>query len=144
MHCPSNATPMGMLVVNMYWFLFVSFWIIDSDSDNFHTSKEVPKVKSSGSTKSAKTNADGPHQGVKVGMKSPVKASSHQSKAAKSPITRKATEPPQPKQTPTSVFDYFGNAAVQRSGKKLVASVKRKVVSVDSPFTLHWFHHQYN
>lgn len=66
-----------------------------------------------------------------MGLKSPVKPSSHQSKAAKSPVTPKATEPPQPKQTPTSVFDYFGKAAVKRSEKKLVASVKRKVVSVD-------------
>lgn len=129
---------------NMYWFLFVYFWIIDSDCDNFCTLKEVPKVKSNGSTKSAKTDADGPHQGVKVGTKSPVKPSSHQSKAAKSPVTPKATEPPRPKRTPTSVFDYFGNAAIQRSEKKLVASVKRKVVSVDLPSILHWFHHQYN
>lgn len=128
----------------MYWFLFLYFWIIDSDSDNFHTLKAVPKVKSNGSTKSAKTDADGPHQGVKVGMKSPAKSSSHQSKAAKSLVSPKATQPPQPKQTPTSVRDYFGDAAVQRSEKKLVASVKRKVVSADSPFILHWFHHQYN
>lgn len=121
---------MGMLMDNMYWSLLVSFSITDSESDDFHTLKEVSKVKSNGSNKSAKTDADGPHRGVKVEMKSPVRPPSHQSKAAKSPVTPKATEPPQPKQTPTSVLDYFGNALVQRSEKKLVASVKRKVVSV--------------
>ncbi|CAF94209.1 unnamed protein product, partial [Tetraodon nigroviridis] len=103
----------------------------DSDDDTFHTKKEIAKAKSNGSTKSAKTDADGPQRGARAGVKSPVKPASHQSKAAKSPVTPKATEPPQPKRTPTSVLDYFGNAAVQRSEKKLVASAKRKVPTQD-------------
>lgn len=112
----------------------------DSDSDSFPTLKGVSKAKSNGASKSTKPGADGPRQGVKVEMKSPVKPPLRQSKAAKSPVTPKSTEPPPPKKTPTSVLDYFGNAAVQRSEKKLVASVKRKVVSVVSSCVLHWFH----
>lgn len=113
----------------------------DSDSDSFQTLKgQVKKAKSNGASKSTKPDADGPHQGVKAEMKSPVKPPPRQSKAAKSPVTPKSTEPPPPKKTPTSVLDYFGNAAVQRSEKKLVASVKRKVVSVVSSSVLHWFH----
>uniref|UniRef100_H3CJ79 Replication factor C subunit 1 n=1 Tax=Tetraodon nigroviridis TaxID=99883 RepID=H3CJ79_TETNG len=85
----------------------------DSDDDTFHTKKEIAKAKSNGSTKSAKTDADGPQRGARAGVKSPVKPASH------------------PKRTPTSVLDYFGNAAVQRSEKKLVASAKRKVPTQD-------------
>lgn len=136
-HCPRNANLMSMLVDNVLIFIGLFFSITDSDSDNFHTLKEVPKIKPNVSTKSTKPDPDGSQQGVKGGMKSPVKLSSQQSKAAKSPVTPKAADPPRPKQTPTSVLDYFGHAAVQRSEKKLVASVKRKVVSVDSPSILH-------
>lgn len=67
-------------------------------------------------------------------MKSPVMPAS---KAATSPVTPKSTKPPQPKQTPTSAFDYFGKATVLRSEKKLVASIKRKTVSVDLSSMLH-------
>lgn len=69
-----------------------------------------------------------------MGMKSPVTPAS---KAATSPVTPKPSQPPQPKKTPTSAFDYFGEATVQRSEKKLVASIKRKAVSVDSSSMLH-------
>lgn len=107
---------------------------LDSDSDNFRTLKDVSKDKSNGAAKSTKPAANCRQQGVKVGTGSPV---SPVSRAVKSPVTPKSTEPPQPKQTPTSVLDYFGQSAVQRSDKKLVASVKRKVVSVDSSCLLH-------
>ncbi|XP_003972215.2 replication factor C subunit 1 isoform X1 [Takifugu rubripes] len=95
----------------------------DSDSDTFHTLKEVSKGKST------KSDVNGPQKGVKMGMKSPVTPAS---KVATSPVTPKSTQPPQPKQTPTSALDYFGKGTVQRSEKKLVASVKRKVPTQDS------------
>lgn len=109
-------------------FYLLIFSTIDSDSDSFHTLKEVSKGKST------KSDVNGPQQGVKMGMKPPVTTAS---KAATSPVTAKSTQPPQPKQTPTSAFDYFGKATVQRSEKKLVASIKRKAVSVDSSSMLH-------
>uniref|UniRef100_A0A6Q2X6E8 Replication factor C subunit 1 n=1 Tax=Esox lucius TaxID=8010 RepID=A0A6Q2X6E8_ESOLU len=46
-------------------------------------------------------------------------------KLPQTPITPKSA-PLQPKLTPTSVIDFFGSGAVQRSDKKLVASTKRK------------------
>ncbi|XP_068448228.1 replication factor C subunit 1 [Clinocottus analis] len=101
----------------------------DSDSDNFQTLKKVSKPKQNGSDKkAAKPGAGGAPPGVKEGLRSPAKPSSAQGKAAgKSPVTPKsAPPPPSRKQTPTSVLDYFGSAAVQRSDKKLVASTKRK------------------
>lgn len=108
--------------------LFTYFSTIDSESDSFHTLKEVSKGKST------KSDISGPQQGVKMGTKSPVTPAS---KAATSPVTPKSTQPPQTKQTPTSALDYFGSAIVQRSEKKLVASIKRKAVSVDSSSMLH-------
>ncbi|XP_056890951.1 replication factor C subunit 1 isoform X1 [Takifugu flavidus] len=95
----------------------------DSDSDTFQTLKEVSKGKST------KSDVNGPQKGVKMGMKSPVTPAS---KVATSPVTPKSTQPPQPKQTPTSALDYFGKGTVQRSEKKLVASVKRKAPTQDS------------
>lgn len=96
---------------------YFSVLLVDSDSDNFQSLKKVSKTKQNG--------------GAQVGMKSPIRHLSSQSKAAvKSPVTPKTAAPPQPKQTPTSVFDYFGNTAIQRSDKKFVASTKRKAVSI--------------
>uniref|UniRef100_A0A8C5IA59 Replication factor C subunit 1 n=1 Tax=Gouania willdenowi TaxID=441366 RepID=A0A8C5IA59_GOUWI len=70
--------------------------------------------------------------------KSPVKPVSAQMKKTglKSPPAAPATPaskapPPKPKQTPTSVLDYFGGGMIQRSDKKLVASTKRKAVSTN-------------
>ncbi|XP_056265481.1 replication factor C subunit 1 [Pseudoliparis swirei] len=106
----------------------------DSDSDNFQTLKKVSKPKQNGSAKqAAKPGAGSARQGVKEGLRSPPKPSTAPGKAAlKSPVTPKSTSPPTHKQTPTSVLDYFGSAAVQRSDKKLVASIKRKAVSASS------------
>nr|XP_046269466.1 replication factor C subunit 1 isoform X2 [Scatophagus argus] len=103
----------------------------DSDSDNFQSLKKVSKPKHNGTAKPTKSDAQSCHSGAKEGLKSPMKPSSTQSKTAiKSPVTPKS--PPQPKQTPTSVLDYFGNATVQRSDKKLVASTKRKAPTQDT------------
>lgn len=111
---------------------YSSFLVVDSDSDNFKSLKNVSKPKQNGTAKPTKSDAEGARPGAKVGMKSPIRPSSTQSKTAvKSPVTPKSAGPPQPKQTPTSVFDYFGSAAIQRSDKKLVASTKRKAVSID-------------
>ncbi|XP_076584285.1 replication factor C subunit 1 isoform X1 [Chaetodon auriga] len=104
----------------------------DSDSDNFQSLKKVSKPKQNGTAKPTKSEAGGARPGAKSGVKSPVKPSSTQGKTTvKSPVTPKSAPPPQPKQTPTSVFDYFGSTAVQRSDKKLVASVKRKAPTQD-------------
>lgn len=106
--------------------------VVDSDSDNFQSLKKVSKPKQNGKSKPTKPDAEVPLPGAKVGKKSPIKPSSTQSKTAvKSPVTPKSVKPPQPKQTPTSLVDYFGSAAIQRSDKKLVASTKRKAVSND-------------
>uniref|UniRef100_A0A3B4BK81 BRCT domain-containing protein n=1 Tax=Periophthalmus magnuspinnatus TaxID=409849 RepID=A0A3B4BK81_9GOBI len=86
----------------------------DSDSDNFQTLKRTSKAKQNGKS-----------------SKSPVKSSTQGKNVLKSPVTPKIAPPPKPKQTPTSVFDYFGSASIQRSDKKLVASTKRKAVSLE-------------
>lgn len=108
--------------------------IVDSDSDNFQSLKKTSKTKQNGLSKQAQSDADGIHPGTKEGMKSPAKPPSTQGtpggKHAPVPVTPKSAPPPQPKQTPTSVFDYFGSGTVQRSDKKLVASAKRKAVSL--------------
>ncbi|XP_042079308.1 replication factor C subunit 1 [Haplochromis burtoni] len=95
----------------------------DSDSDNFQSLKKTSKSKQNGTAKTTKAEA-------KQSGKSPVKPSSTQGKTTPKsppvPSTPKSAPPPQPKQTPTSVLDYFGSASVQRSDKKLVASTKRK------------------
>ncbi|KAM8878792.1 replication factor C subunit 1 isoform 2-T2 [Spinachia spinachia] len=99
----------------------------DSDSDNFQSLKKASKPKQNGTAKQTKPDAAVARPQVKRGLKSPPKPSTTQGKAvAKSPGTPKSTPPPPLKQTPTSVLDYFGSAAVQRSDKKLVASTKRK------------------
>ncbi|XP_041642033.1 replication factor C subunit 1 [Cheilinus undulatus] len=107
----------------------------DSDSDNFQTLKKASKVKQNGLSKPAKAAAESSSPAAKTGMKSPVKPSSAQGKTAvKSPsvpVTPKSAAPPPPKRTPTSVMDYFGSGAIQRSDKKLVASTKRKAPTQD-------------
>lgn len=98
----------------------------DSDSDNFKSVKKVSKPKQNGSSKVAKTDTESSRSGTKQSVRSPVKPSTQGKSGLKSPVTPKLALPPQPKKTPTSVFDYFGSGAVQRSDKKLVASTKRK------------------
>ncbi|CAG5939388.1 unnamed protein product [Menidia menidia] len=107
----------------------------DSDSDNFKSLKKVPKPKQNGSTKSTKANPDGSRPAADAGMKSPIRPSTSQGKAGvkspAAPVTPKSAPPPQPKQTPTSVMDYFGSGTIHRSDKKLVASAKRKAPTQD-------------
>uniref|UniRef100_A0A7N6B490 Replication factor C subunit 1 n=1 Tax=Anabas testudineus TaxID=64144 RepID=A0A7N6B490_ANATE len=74
----------------------------DSDSDNFQSLKKASKPKQNGS-KLTKSPSESPHSRAK-----------------------------EPKQTPTSVLDYFGSGTVQRSDKKLVASTKRKAPIQDT------------
>lgn len=102
----------------------------DSDSDNFQSLKMASKSKN-GSCKPE--NTVGKVLGTKESNKSPVKATIQSKSVLKSPLTPKVAPPPKPKQTPTSVFDYFGSGAVQRSEKKLVASsTKRKTPIQDA------------
>ncbi|XP_068176893.1 replication factor C subunit 1 [Antennarius striatus] len=104
----------------------------DSDSDTFQSLKKVSKPKQNGRAKPSKSNPESTHPGTKM-VKSPGKSSSTQSKStAKSPVTPKTAPPPSPKQTPTSVLEYFGSAAIQRSDKKLVGSTKRKAPTEDT------------
>ncbi|XP_049900484.1 replication factor C subunit 1 [Epinephelus moara] len=108
----------------------------DSDSDNFQSLKKAAKPKQNGTDKQTKSDSGSARPGAKEGLKSPFKPSSTQGKTAvKSPpvpVTPKSAPPPQPKKTPTSVFDYFGSATVHRSDKKLVASTKRKAPTQDT------------
>ncbi|XP_071360428.1 replication factor C subunit 1 [Trachinotus anak] len=104
----------------------------DSDSEDFQSLKKVSKTKQNDKSKPAKSDAGSPHSGTKL----PVKPSSTQGKTGvktpPKPVTPKSAPPPQPKKTPTSVFDYFGSGTVQRSDKKLVASTKRKAPTQDA------------
>ncbi|XP_055004102.1 replication factor C subunit 1 [Boleophthalmus pectinirostris] len=100
----------------------------DSDSDNFQTLKKASQAKQNGNGKTEKTN----DKRTKESSKSPVKSSTQGKPVLKSPVTPKVAPPPKPKQTPTSVFDYFGSRAIQRSDKKLVASTKRKTPIEDT------------
>ncbi|XP_077379412.1 replication factor C subunit 1 [Festucalex cinctus] len=101
----------------------------DSDSDNFESLKK--SSKHNGTSQKSKSIP-----GVKESAESPIKSSSvHLKTGAKhptTPVTPKTAPPPQTKQTPTSVFDYFGNKSIQRSDKKLVASTKRKTPIQDA------------
>ncbi|XP_075886604.1 replication factor C subunit 1 isoform X2 [Nelusetta ayraudi] len=102
----------------------------DSDSDNFLSLKKASSSKQNGLSKPTKAAAESARPGAKAQAKSPIKPSTTQGKAAlKSPVTPKSAEP---KKNPTSVVDYFGSTAIQRSDKKLVASVKRKAPTQDS------------
>uniref|UniRef100_A0AAY5KTK9 Replication factor C subunit 1 n=1 Tax=Esox lucius TaxID=8010 RepID=A0AAY5KTK9_ESOLU len=91
----------------------------DSDSDNFRSLRINAKRQENGTSKSKArpVPASAPCNG---GVK----------KLPQTPITPKSA-PLQPKLTPTSVIDFFGSGAVQRSDKKLVASTKRKAPSPD-------------
>lgn len=115
-----------VLVIGYFCFL-----VVDSDSDNFESLKKVSKTKQNDTSKPTKTDAESPRSGSKP----QVKPSSTQEKTGvrspPKPVTPKSAPPPQPKKTPTSVFDYFGSGTIQRSDKKLVASTKRKAVSTD-------------
>lgn len=100
---------------------------VDSDSDNFLSLKKAPGSKHNGLSKPTTAAAESARPGFKSQAKSPIKSSAAQNKTAlKSPVTPISAEP---KKNPTSVVDYFGSAAIQRSDKKLVASAKRKAVS---------------
>lgn len=102
----------------------------DSDSDNFQSLNMASKSKN-GSCKPE--NTVGKVLGTKESNKSPIKATNQSKSVLKSPANPKVAPPPKPKQTPTSVFDYFGSGAVQRSEKKLVASsTKRKAPIQDT------------
>lgn len=118
-----------MLFVNVRKCFF--FLLVDSDSDNFLSLKKVSKQN--GGVKPAKPDPESSPSGSKDWVTSPFKPSSSQAKAAlkspPAPRTPKLAPPPPPKQTPTSVLDYFGMGMIHRSDKKLVASTKRKAVS---------------
>ncbi|CAL1601443.1 unnamed protein product [Knipowitschia caucasica] len=98
----------------------------DSDDDNFITLKKGSKAKQNGLGETENMLV------TKKGTKSPIESSNTVKTVLKSPVTPKAAPPPKPKQTPTSVFDYFGSGAIQRSEKKLVASTKRKTPVEDT------------
>lgn len=101
-------------------FLHFASLAVDSDSDSFPTLKKVSKAKQDSTSKHTKTERHNSPPGAREVVKSPLQVKT----ALKSPPV-----PVQPKQTPTSVFDYFGSGTIQRSAKKLVASAKRKAVS---------------
>ncbi|MEQ2290863.1 hypothetical protein AMECASPLE_007285 [Ameca splendens] len=106
----------------------------DSDSDNFQSLKKVSKSKQNCTDKKSEEESCSPK--TKEWVKSPAKPPFSQGKAGikspKVPTTPKLPPPPQPKQTPTSVFDYFGSGEIHRSDKKLVASTKRKAPTRNS------------
>uniref|UniRef100_A0A7N6BL04 Replication factor C subunit 1 n=1 Tax=Anabas testudineus TaxID=64144 RepID=A0A7N6BL04_ANATE len=88
-------------------------YVSETDSDNFQSLKKASKPKQNGS-KLTKSPSESPHSRAKEG---------------KSGVKHPAVPP---KQTPTSVLDYFGSGTVQRSDKKLVASTKRKAPIQDT------------
>ncbi|XP_047221086.1 replication factor C subunit 1 [Girardinichthys multiradiatus] len=106
----------------------------DSDSDNFQSLKKVSKSKQNCTDKKSEEESCSPK--TKERVKSPAKPPSSQEKTGikspKVPTTPKLPPPPQAKQTPTSVFDYFGSGEIHRSDKKLVASTKRKAPTRNS------------
>lgn len=113
----------------LFWKILLL--IVDSDSDNFESLK---KKKSSVSQQNGTSQKSRSSPGLKEAAESSIKSSSaHSKNGAKcptAPVAPKTAAPaPQAKQTPTSVLNYFGNESIQRSGKKLVASTKRKAVS---------------
>uniref|UniRef100_A0A8C6L9U0 Replication factor C subunit 1 n=1 Tax=Nothobranchius furzeri TaxID=105023 RepID=A0A8C6L9U0_NOTFU len=80
----------------------------DSDSDNFLSLKKDSKPKQNGTAKSTKSEPE--HACAE---------------------SKERSAPPPPKQTPTSVLDFFGSGTIHRSDKKLVASTKRKTPTHD-------------
>uniref|UniRef100_I3JR07 Replication factor C subunit 1 n=1 Tax=Oreochromis niloticus TaxID=8128 RepID=I3JR07_ORENI len=89
-----------------------------SDSD-----EEEPVRKSKSPKEKAKTNKKDPVQYV---SETDSDSDNFQSLKKTSKSKQNGSGKSPPKQTPTSVLDYFGSASVQRSDKKLVASTKRK------------------
>ena len=120
----------------MLFIRYFSFWISDSDSDNFQSLKKVSQTKQDDTSKLRKSEAESARPGAKE-VKPPVKSPSTRAKAGlkSPPVLVSPKSPPQTKQTPTSVLDYFGRSTIQRSAKKLVASTKRKAVSNDTWFS---------
>lgn len=110
----------------------LSVLLVDSDSDNFQSLKKTSKSKQNGAAKTTKADAASSRPEAKQSGKSPSTQEKTTPKSPPVPSTPKSAPPPQPKQTPTSVLDYFGSASVQRSDKKLVASTKRKAVSTEA------------
>lgn len=142
--CQTSLHMLGLLSSQFCLFTLDLFWyfsllLVDSDSDNFQSLKKVSKTKQNNTSKQTKSGADSARPGAKEKVKSPVRPSSAQGKTGvkspPAPVTPKSAPPPQTKQTPTSVLDYFGSGTVQRSDKKLVASTKRKAVSAEDWFS---------
>lgn len=103
----------------------------DSDSDNFQSLKKAPKSKQNVANKKSEDDSCSPKvkERVKSPAKPPLSRGKTEIKSPKVPTTPKLAPPPPPKQTLTSVLDYFGSGEIHRSDKKLVASTKRKAVS---------------
>nr|XP_023685377.1 replication factor C subunit 1 isoform X3 [Paramormyrops kingsleyae] len=101
----------------------------DSDSDTFVSLKKPTKSDDNGLSKSA---AAGPDKKATSAVSSPPKPSCRKGKVKSppTPATPKAAAS-LPKQTHTSVLDFFGSSSIQRSDKKLVASTKRKAATQD-------------
>ncbi|XP_034441483.1 replication factor C subunit 1 [Hippoglossus hippoglossus] len=106
----------------------------DSDSDNFQSLKKVSQTKHDDTSKLRKSEAESARPGAKEVAKPPVKSPSTRAKTGlkSPPVLVSPKSPPQSKQTPTSVMDYFGSSTIQRSEKKLVASTKRKAPIQDT------------
>ena len=103
---------------------------LSSDSDDAFLSLKKPVengLKKAGKGAEKKTQKGLAKDSVKSPPKSLVKSPTIPKPKLTSPVRPKLLSPP--KQTHTSVLDYFGSCSVQRSDKKLVASVKRKAVS---------------
>ncbi|XP_032418854.1 replication factor C subunit 1 isoform X2 [Xiphophorus hellerii] len=100
----------------------------DSDSDNFQSLKKASKSKQNGANKKSEEDSCSPKvkERVKSPAKPPLSRGKTEIKSPKVPTTPKLAPPPPPKQTLTSVLDYFGSGEIHRSDKKLVASTKRK------------------
>uniref|UniRef100_A0A1A7YJX8 Replication factor C subunit 1 n=1 Tax=Iconisemion striatum TaxID=60296 RepID=A0A1A7YJX8_9TELE len=101
----------------------------DSDSDNFLSLKKNSKPKQNGTAKSTKSEPERSRAQSKERVKSPSQGKPGL-KSPPVPTTPKSAPPP-PKQTPTSVLDFFGSGTIHRSDKKLVASTKRKTPTHD-------------
>lgn len=116
--------------------LFFCPCFIFPDSDD--TFMKKPKSKENGMAKGKKESESGKAKQAKVSpSKSPIKSPNMISKGgvkSSQPTVSKKVAPTPPKQTPTSVMAFFGSSSVQRSEKKMVASIstKRKAVSRES------------
>ncbi|XP_031416059.1 replication factor C subunit 1 isoform X1 [Clupea harengus] len=107
-------------------------YVSDSDSDDAFLSLKKPVengLKKAGKGAEKKTQKGLTKDSVKSPPKSLVKSPTIPKPKLTSPVRPKLLSPP--KQTHTSVLDYFGSCSVQRSDKKLVASVKRKAQTQD-------------